>query len=64
MPTLKQQITDLKKVNEKLCKDNLFMRLEIEDLITDSSSERSKKIIEKYRQKRDERNEQYLAGLN
>jgi hypothetical protein len=64
MPNLKQQLADLEKVNDKLRKDNLLMRLEIEELVTIPDSIISRSIIEKYRRKRDIRDEQYLAGQN
>ena len=62
--TNRQQIRQLEERNHKLSWDNLQLRLEMEILIDGTESKAAKKILSKYRRKRDIRNEDSLATQN
>ena len=59
-----QQIQKLLEANHKLRWDNLQMRLEMEVLLDGTETKAAKKILNKYRRKRAERNESSLATQN
>ena len=62
--TQKQQIAELKELNQYLRFENLKMRLEFEVLVENINSKASQKILAKYRRKREIRDEAEKALRN
>ena len=62
--TTRQQIRQLKEQVDLLRWENLKMRLHFEVLLDGTESKAAKKILGKYRRKRDIRNETSLATQN
>jgi len=62
--TLRKQIKQLQEHNHKLCIDNLRMRLEFEIVMDAPNGRAAKKILDKYRRKRDRRDEALLELQN
>lgn len=60
----REKIKELEEVIHKLRIDNLMMRLDFEILIQDINSRAAQKILEKYKQKRREREESDLMLKN
>ncbi len=62
--TLRQEIKQLKAANERLRWENLRMRLEIEIFLDGFESRAAKKILARYRHKREIRDEASKATQN
>ena len=61
--TLTQKCKQLKEENLLLRCDNLRMRLDLEVLIDGTKSKAAQIILEKYRRKREERNNTFIEKL-
>jgi hypothetical protein len=62
--TLKQKNSELEEQNLILQCNNLRLRMDIEVLIDEKSSKAARKIIERYRRKRAQRNDSELELQN
>ena len=60
---LRQKYKELKKENLLLRCDNLRMRLDLEVLLDGTESKAAQIILEKYRHKREERNNAFIKKL-
>jgi len=64
MKELRKQLKELEKRNQHLSFENLKMRLEIDVLMDQPDSRAAKKILDKYRRKRERVEEVFKAAQN